>query len=448
MTPEEVVRAVLHLSEGMTRPVYRGQANAKWRLQSGALRRLASAYGEDLPEDEDELRKLVDRYHREQLIMPMTVMDGSALSELQRLSVLQHQGAATGLLDFTEYPLVGLWFASAEWPDKDGKIFIVDIGDHEIVQNARLMRDPFSAEQAVVYFEPDRSLGARIIAQQSVFVISNPVVPDRFVKSAIVPRQSKEQLMEFLKGLGLSESTLFGDVPGLAAANTARSKLRITTPLSPEQYRDRGNRAYQAGRFDEALVAYESFAEARPDVAQPYCLMGDALAALRRFEEASVAYTSAIKNQARPIYLGDKVLVSPEIGKVMSGPLYYNRGNVRAASGNHQGAVVDFDMAVQQGMDRKKDVLYNRGNSKFAMEMFEAAHEDFEAAWLEREASSSALAMGNCKIMMGAFDEALQRYLNGSAVGPQSSAAHCQKKCRTSPTAFAYIERERFSSEA
>ena len=56
--------------------------------------------------------------------MPMEVMDGATLSDLQRLSVLQHQGAATGLLDFTEYPLVALWFACAERSDKDGKVFV------------------------------------------------------------------------------------------------------------------------------------------------------------------------------------------------------------------------------------------------------------------------------------------------------------------------------------
>ena len=221
MIPEDVVQAVVELSEGMSRPVYRGQAKARWKLQSGALRRLQDAFGEDFPEDENELRKLVDRYHKEQLIMPMEVMDGATLSDLQRLSVLQHQGAATGLLDFTEYPLVALWFACAEWSEKDGKVFVLDIGNPQVAQNARLMTDPFSTEQVVVYYEPDRSLGARIIAQQGVFVICNRHVPEQYLKSVTVPWKSKARLRGYLKGLGLSEVMLFGDIPGLAAANTA-----------------------------------------------------------------------------------------------------------------------------------------------------------------------------------------------------------------------------------
>ena len=103
MSPEEILDAVMALSEGMTRPVYRGHAKASWALQSGALRRLREAYGENFPEHENEQQELVDRYHKDQLIMPMEVIDGSTRSDLQRLSILQHQGAATGLLDFTEY---------------------------------------------------------------------------------------------------------------------------------------------------------------------------------------------------------------------------------------------------------------------------------------------------------------------------------------------------------
>ena len=96
MSPEEVIRELTKLSEFMSRPVYRGQADASWQLHSGALRRLQEAYGDDLPEDTNGQLILLGRYHKEQLITPMQVMDGAILSDLQRLSVLQHQGAATG----------------------------------------------------------------------------------------------------------------------------------------------------------------------------------------------------------------------------------------------------------------------------------------------------------------------------------------------------------------
>ena len=427
MTPEGIVQAVVEQSQTMARPVYRGQADADWEPESGAVYRLRKAHGDDLPVDEGELRNLVTEYHRERLIMPMQVIDGANLSDLQRLSVVQHQGAATGLLDFTEYPLVALWFACTEEPEKDARVFLLDIGDPQLARNGRTLADPFDAGQVVVYYEPDRSLGARIVAQQSVFVICNPLIPAGHLKSVVVPQSSKGPLQDYLTRLGLSQTSLFGDIPGLAAANTRRTPLQRTEPLTPEKHRDRGNRAYQAGRYENALAAYEAYGAAQPDVAQPYCLKGDALAALGRFEDANLAYTRAIENLDRPIYLGKQVIVNREfVGPMMSRALYYNRGNVRAAAGDHPGAVADFDFALQHGDDPKRDVLKNRGNSKYDLEMFAEAHRDFESAWLEREGSDAALAMGNCQVMTGEFEDALQRYLSGTAAGPEGSAAHCR----------------------
>ena len=155
---------------------------------------------------------------------------------------------------------------------------------------SRTLSNPFDAGQGVVYYEPDRSLGARIVAQRSVFVICNPLIPDQHLKSVVVPRESKGLLEDYLTRLGLSQTALFGDVPGLAAANTTRTQLQRTGPLTPEQHWDRGNRAYQAGRYDDALAAYESYAAALPDVAQPHCLMGDALAALGRYKDANLVW--------------------------------------------------------------------------------------------------------------------------------------------------------------
>ena len=428
MTPEEIVQAVVGRSRSMTRPIYRGQANADWQPESGAVRRLRHAYGEDFPVDESDLRNLVTEYHKEQLIMPMQVIDGTSLSDLQRLSVLQHQGAATGLLDFTENILVALWFACTELPDKDARIFVLDIGNPQVTRNSRSLANPFDAGQMTVYYEPNRSLGARIIAQQSVFVICNPLIPDQHFMSIVVRQASKEPLQQYLTGLGLSRIALFGDISGLATANTTGTPLQRTGPPKPEQLRDRGNRAYQAGRYDDALAAYELYVEALPNVAQPHCLKGDALAALRRMEDAEQSYTTAIENLDRSIYLGGHVIQNQKlIADMMRFALYYNRGNARAATGDHRGAVEDFDLALDHGDGRKRYVLKNRGNSKFALQLFEEAYQDFEAVSLEREESDVALAMGNCKVKMGEFEDALRRYVSGADARPEGSAAHCRE---------------------
>ncbi len=261
MTPTDIIQKVLGETRAMSRPAYRGQAKAGWKLYSGAVHRLKTTYGDQIFDDKNELRKRVSEYHND-LILRMEVIDGERMSDLQRLSVLQHQGAATGLLDFTESPLVALWFACSEKPSKDGKVFILDIGDYQVAVNGRLLEeeDLFNTER-VVYYEPDRSLGARIVAQQSVFVICNPPrIPDWRLRSVVVPKKLKESIKEHLARVGLSERVMFGDVPGLAHANTRRKPLPRKETLAPKYYRDRGHRAYQAERYADALTHYQYYA--------------------------------------------------------------------------------------------------------------------------------------------------------------------------------------------
>ena len=315
-------------------------------------------------------------------------------------------------------------------------MFILDIGNPEVAVDGRGLNEEalFSTERAV-YYEPDRTLGARIIAQQSVFVICNPPpIPDPYVRSVAVPKESKEGLRAYLGDLGVSDRVLFGDVPGLARANARSNPLRKST-LTPEQHRDRGTRAYQAQRYEDALAHYEAYAGALPEVAQPHCLIGDTLSVLGRFEDAVHAYTRAIEKIARPIDIGQGAIVHWEaVGRLMLHTLYYNRGNVHAAAGSHAEAIADFDSALEHGSQLKRNVLLNRGNSKYVLERFEEASGDFDAVWSERQGSDAALALGNSKVLTGEFHEALKRYLDGARLDePEGSAVHCRQnaqRCR------------------
>ena len=426
VTPADIVEKVVDEAKGMSRAAYRGQAKAAWKLRSGAVHRLQKTYGDHTLDDENGLRKLLSDYHKD-LMGRMEVIDGEPMPDWQRLSILQHQGAATGFLDFTESPLVALWFACEDKPGDDGKVFMLDIGNPQVAANGRkLEKGALFSTERVVYYEPDRSLGSRIVAQQSLFVICNPPsVPDFHLRSVDIPKEIKGHMTEYLKGLGLSEENLFRDIPGLARANARHTPLRPKLTLAPEQYRDLGNRAYQAARYEDALAHYKSYAEALPDVAQPTCLIGDTLSALGRFREAIDAYSRAI----RPIDLGPEVIVRWEaVDPFMLHTLYYNRGNAHAAIGNHAQAVSDYDSALKHGNQLRRNVLFNRGNSKYASEQYVEAFGDFEAAWSEREGSDAALAMGNCKVMIGDFAEGLRRNLDGIRVGePEDSAAHCRQ---------------------
>ncbi|MDE2981416.1 MAG: FRG domain-containing protein [Gemmatimonadota bacterium] len=431
MTPIEIIQEIVSEAESMSRPAYRGQAKASWELHSGAVHRLTGLHGERIVDDEGGLRKLVSDYHEEHLLRPMQVIDGERKTDLDRLVVLQHQGAATGLLDFTLNPLVALWFACNEEPDNDGKVFMLDVDDRDVAENGWNLKDEglFTTERAV-YYEPARSLGTRVVAQQSLFVICNPPpIPEGRLRSVVVPKEAKTPMTDYLARVGFSERVLFGDVTGLAHANTRRTPLHPVNTLGPRHHRDRGNQAFRAARYDDALAQYQAFAEALPEVAQPHSLVGDALSALGRFREAIDAFTRAIERIERPIDFGEDVIVRWEsVGPAMLHALHYNRGNAYAATGDHRNAVADYDEALKHGRVLKRNLLFNRGNSKYRMERFSEAFSDFEGAWLEREGSDVALALGNCKVIMGEFDEGWRQYSAGIGTRvPKSAAAHCRQ---------------------
>jgi len=424
-TAEELVQAVVELKKNFTMPVYRGQADKNWLLQSSALRRLKNGMGKDFPQDDAGQLEVVGRYH-EQLIEPMDVIHGPGLTKLQKLAILRHYGAATGFLDFTANLLVAIWFACNEEPDRDGKVFALDIGSPLASRIDSLTSLAPDGGPPIVYYEPDRSLGPRVIAQQSYLVHGTPSELDRLTVAVAVPKQLKKAVLEHLTNFGLSELTLYGDAPGVAAANTIDKELPSISLLSPTQHRDMGTKAYREGRYEDALASYRLFAVAQPDVAQPYCLKGDALAALGRFTEADEAYTLALEKVGRPIEFGPQAVATKELIDSMSQMLHYNRGNVRAAVSNHRDAVADYDQALQLGHGFRRDVLYNRGNSKLALNSYPEAHEDFMAAWSDRKGSDAALAMGNCMAQAGEFEEALKRYRMGVAAEPENLATQCQ----------------------
>jgi len=120
----------VHTASGGTY-AYRGQGNAKWRVESAAYRRLKKSDGN--PPDWERFLS----YHREQILEPARMngygfKDGKELSDLELLAELQHYGAATCLIDFTRDFLVALWFACQTCKDEQsvkqaGKVLILNI---------------------------------------------------------------------------------------------------------------------------------------------------------------------------------------------------------------------------------------------------------------------------------------------------------------------------------
>ncbi len=100
-------------------PYYRGQANNKWALMPKIARSQRSQINET---------KLIKK------IMNMHPTEFEGLNYFNILAKLQHFGAPTRLLDFTENPFIALFFAckNDKYENEDGEIFFTIKDDLEI----------------------------------------------------------------------------------------------------------------------------------------------------------------------------------------------------------------------------------------------------------------------------------------------------------------------------
>ena len=66
-------------------------------------------------------------------------------------------------------------------------------------------------------------------------------------------------------------------------------------PTTRKHWLNEGNTHCRAGRYEEALSAYDHALQLDPDYSQVYCDRGDALLELKRYEEALASYERAIQ---------------------------------------------------------------------------------------------------------------------------------------------------------
>lgn len=231
--------------------LWRGVANIDWPMDSGIVRKLARGVDRrSITESmvisaEDELlseaRHLgFDRTDR-----------GRVLTDLELLATLQHQGAATRLLDATLNPLIGAWFMLEDESQdgSDGALFGIGVAGKELAHNAPLSE--VRAGTGLRWWQPP-PIEPRILVQQAAF-LAGPVpdpIPDRasvglhfpkadagrlftdypgsgrYAKNAAwvfrIPAQVKPKLRSFLTDrLRIDAAWIYPDLAGFAKARRA-----------------------------------------------------------------------------------------------------------------------------------------------------------------------------------------------------------------------------------
>ena len=100
----------------------------------------------------------------------------------------------------------------------------------------------------LLYWEPMWSGDAvpRILRQRGVFIIGRPLVPTdgQIIREIEVSKGDTASLIEELRWLDISESSLFPDVYGFSSLEGATASTHVSTP---QFYLIQGNQHFQAG---------------------------------------------------------------------------------------------------------------------------------------------------------------------------------------------------------
>jgi hypothetical protein len=228
--------------------LYRGQADASWRLQS-SLERIVGEWTVEKAQrfEEFSLKQFCSKFHlydRE---------NGTPDSKLAWLSVMQHHGVPTRLLDFTESPYVALYFALEAYspqPERDLALYALDysaILDQSInyIQSKDLefresratviekqdeifdaVVDRFAYD--IVWVAEPKILNARLDRQAGSFILSGnrgkrieevlslPIYDNCGIVKLEIPATLYKGVFALLRKMNITSKSLYGDLDGLA----------------------------------------------------------------------------------------------------------------------------------------------------------------------------------------------------------------------------------------
>ncbi len=226
---DEPIRSVsdfvrrLRKAPSKRRRLFRGQNTDKTLLPR--IARLAEEKGIPFAHVPDIERKMLQRFRRECVPLLGSIR---AETDWELVSIAQHQGMPTRLLDWTANALAGLWFAvSADPPDMEphGVVWVLEV-DSANEKSPGSKDDIFNLKRTYL-FQPFH-LDPRIVAQSAWFSVHKYIeTKDKFLPLErnvrfregltryVIPRGRFDALRHELRLLGISRASMFRDLSGL-----------------------------------------------------------------------------------------------------------------------------------------------------------------------------------------------------------------------------------------
>ncbi|MDN3679647.1 FRG domain-containing protein [Vibrio tapetis subsp. quintayensis] len=244
-TVEELLTA---LNELPNHYIYRGHADSTWKLESTLERTLGSSWGGNVKQVEEHYLNLFkSKYH----IYNDT--NHEPKSKLAWLSVMQHYGAPTRLIDFTESPYIALYFALEAYDPQSKKDLAMIALDYHAVLDASVAHistkdggfnksrrdihgiqdqifdevvDRFSYD--IVWITEPLEMNVRIDRQAGTFLISgnreqkieNLLSLDIYSSTPmlkfVISSELYEGIYALLRKMNINAKSIYGDLSGLA----------------------------------------------------------------------------------------------------------------------------------------------------------------------------------------------------------------------------------------
>jgi hypothetical protein len=210
---------------------FRGHGDERWELVPSLGRKTGRVKAEAY---------LIKRFRQNATLLMSHVPTG----DWDWLFIMQHHGVPTRLLDWTESPLVALYFAVSEKPKQNGALWCLvptALNSHSKIKPEYSSDIPSIEDPVITNYSPKTLVGeassrldpiallaprntARIQAQLGVFTImhrdATPVDSVGDKKHAwryVVPKQKKATIMKELSLLGITQFTLFPELSSIGA---------------------------------------------------------------------------------------------------------------------------------------------------------------------------------------------------------------------------------------